>query len=157
MMKIHDCLNFFNQQNMDNIDESCNSSDSLDSSDSSETNSDYINSEHETSDNEELESDTDNNRRDNDVLFLLRVNDDIVCYCKDINDINEAVRYHIKNLNFKFIKEGYNVHTYDEKWKILDNRMVSYLYGNKPNWLIFYDNILSSIEIELVPKFKKLN
>ena len=86
----------------------------------------------------------------------MKINDRNVCYCNDINEVNKALKYFVNKLKTKYLLEGYNVHSFDEKWTVLDkNRISSNLYGNKPNSILFYDNMLSNIEIELVLKYNE--
>ena len=106
----------------------------------------------------ELENESENeseNKVDN-ILFLLKINDRNICYCNDTNEVNKALKYVVNKLTTKYLLEGYNVYKFDEKWIVLDkNKISSKLYGSKPNSILFYDNMLSNIEIELVLKYNQ--
>ena len=71
------------------------------------------------------------------------------------------IEYIICKLKYKLNLQGWNnvqCITRDNKilWKVLNsNRIIAQLTGNRPNSLIFYENILSEIEVEIVKSYQE--
>jgi hypothetical protein len=108
----------------------------------------------------ELQSEENDN-----VIYIIKVNGDTKCYCSTSEEVNEMIEYIICKLKYKLNLQGWNnvqCITRDNKilWKVLNsNRIIAQLTGNRPNSLIFYENILSEIEVEIVKSsedFKEL-
>jgi len=95
------------------------------------------------------------------VIYTIKVNGDTKCYCSTSEEVNEMIEYIICKLKYKLNLQGWNnvqCITRDNKilWKVLDsNRIVAQLTGNRPNSLIFYENILAEIEVEIVKGYKE--
>jgi hypothetical protein len=95
------------------------------------------------------------------VIYTIKINGDTKCYCSTSEEVNEMIEYIICKLKYKLNLQGWNnvqCITRDNKilWKVLDsNRIVAQLTGNRPNSLIFYENILAEIEVEIVKGYKE--
>ena len=93
------------------------------------------------------------------VIYTIKVNGDTKCYCSTSEEVNKMIEYIICKLKYKLNLQGWNnvqCSTRDNKilWKVLDsNRIVAQLTGNRPNSLIFYENILAEIEVEIVKSY----
>ena len=113
---------------------------------------------------ENVEEDVEENIEENieeNVIYTIKVNGDTKCYCSTSEEVNEMIEYIICKLKYKLNLQGWNnvqCITRDNKilWKVLDsNRIIAQLTGNRPNSLIFYENILAEIEVEIVKGYKE--
>ena len=98
------------------------------------------------------------------TVYIIKINNTTKCYCSTKEEVKIMVNYFIEYLLFKKISEGWNnVKCLRNKeneimWKTIDsNKMVTQIIGNKPNALIFYDNIISEIEVETVKNYTLIN
>lgn len=124
-----------------------------------ETNEEELNNEYCINTDSSVNS-NENKDEQSSVIFLLKVNNIPKCYCKTTEEVNDMVNYMIKKISTEYIKNGWkNVkcNTTNEnkiKWRIINaDTIVTHILGNKPNHMIFHDNVLSSIEVELVENF----
>ena len=79
-----------------------------------------------------------------------------MCYCNNITEVNKALKYFLDQTKNKYILEGYKVYEFSEEWTILDkNRIITKIYGNKQDNIMFCDVLLSTFEIELVLKYNE--
>ena len=91
------------------------------------------------------------------TAYVIKIDGETNCYCSTKDDVITMVNYLIENISVKKMSEGWNnvncIRNKENKiiWKVIDsNRILSQIVGNKPNELIFYDNILSDIEVEII-------
>lgn len=124
-----------------------------------ETNEEELNDEYCINTDSSVNS-NENKDEQSSVIFLLKVNNIPKCYCKTTEEVNDMVNYMIKKISTEYVKNGWkNVkcNTTNEnkiKWRIINaDTIVTHILGNKPNHMIFHDNVLSSIEVELVENF----
>lgn len=113
-----------------------------------------------TSSEDEEDIKEDINLQDN--IYIIKINEQIKCYCSSIEELDEIVEVLIEKLKYKHLLNGWNVisNTKNKKstWKIVDtNRIVTQIFGNKPNLLINHDIILSEIEVEIIKKITNKN
>ena len=120
------------------------------------------NVEEDVQENVDVEENTELPSEENEnVIYTIKVNGDTKCYCSTSEEVNEMIEYIICKLKYKLNLQGWNnvqCITRDNKilWKVLDsNRIVAQLTGNRPNSLIFYENILAEIEVEIVKGYKE--
>ena len=118
--------------------------------------------EEEEEEEENKVKDTELQSEENDnVIYIIKVNGDTKCYCSTSEEVNEMIEYIICKLKYKLNLQGWNnvqCTTRDNKilWKVLNsNRIIAQLTGNRPNSLIFYENILSEIEVEIVKSYQE--
>ena len=120
----------------------------------SETESE-VHSEVET-ESEDIHSD---NIDDSDIAYVIKVNGTTKCYCNTSEEVDSMVNYIIHRLKLKYKMEQWNnveCISRDGKivWKVLDtNKIVTQITGNKYNSLLFYEQILSEIEVEIIKKY----
>lgn len=97
-----------------------------------------------------------------DNIYVIKVNEQIKCYCSSIEELDETVEVLIEKLKYKYLLNGWNIisniKNKKSTWKIIDtNKIVTQIFGNKPNLLINYDIILSEIEVEIIKKITNKN
>ena len=128
----------------------------------------YLSSDDEDLENINIENNEKNSEENNydneENVYIVKVNEQVKCYCSNVDELDEIVEYLIEKLKFKYLSNGWcnirhNSKNNKSTWKIVDkNRIVTQIFGNKPNLLINYDTILCEIEVEIVKKYteKKL-
>jgi len=99
------------------------------------------------------------NLDDSDIAYVIKVNGTTKCYCNTTEEVDSMVNYIIHRLKSKYKMEQWNnveCISRDGKivWKVLDtNKIVAQITGSKYNSLLFYEQILSEIEVEIVKKY----
>jgi hypothetical protein len=109
--------------------------------------------------NNENENENEINTNMEDVVYVIKVNGITKCFCDKLEEINDTINIIIHKLNNKLYMEKWdNIKclTKDNKilWKVIDsNKIVTQITGNKYNSLLFYEQIISEIEVEIVKKY----
>ena len=117
--------------------------------------------EDDSEENNDVEDDSEETEENNDIVYIIKVNGNSKCYCSTSDEVNSIIEYIISQLKYKLYSEGWNniecVKRNDKiLWKVIDsNRIVAQLTGNRNNSLIFYENILAEIEVEIVKGYKE--
>lgn len=104
-------------------------------------------------------SDTDEKYLDekySELIYLLKINNVITCYCKNYEEINDNIKYIVEKIISKFTFDGFIVFPFEDKWKFSsENKIVSNIYGRKINSITTFEQVIASIEIEMVPYYGK--
>ena len=99
------------------------------------------------------------NETDNNIVYIIKVNNSIKCFCNTVEEVEIMMKCIINKLKYNLFTEGWNnieCVSKDNKilWKIIEpNRVVAHITGNKYNSLIFHEQILCDIEVEIIKKY----
>lgn len=93
-----------------------------------------------------------------DIIYLVKVDDNVITYGTSIEEIDDTVKYIIEKLSNKYKLSGFNNVYTDNILKISnDNKIITNVYGKKNNTIMSYEQILFTVSIHVVPKYTKLN
>lgn len=105
------------------------------------------------------ESETETSEHDEkiDMVYLVKLDENVVTYATTFEEVNDAVEYLIKKISYKYKLSGFEVYT-DDKLRILDDsKIIKNIYGTKKDNIISYEQILFTISIHIVPKYTNTN
>ena len=106
------------------------------------------------SENETLEQ---VNNEKTDMVYLIKLDENIVTYASTFEEVNDAVEYLIQKISYKYKLSGFEIYT-DDKLRILDDtKIIKNIYGTKKDNIILYEQILFTITIHILPKYTKIN
>jgi len=92
-----------------------------------------------------------------DMVYLIKLDENIVTYASTFEEVNDAVEYLIQTISYKYKLSGFEIYT-DDKLRILDDtKIIKNIYGTKKNNIILYEQILFTITIHILPKYTKIN
>jgi hypothetical protein len=92
-----------------------------------------------------------------DMVYLVKLDENVVTYATTFEEVDDVVEYLIKKISYKYKLSGFEVYT-DDKLRILDDsKIIKNIYGTKKDNIISYEQILFTISINIVPKYTKTN
>ena len=101
-------------------------------------------------------SDSENNEK-LDMVYLIKLDENVVTYATTFEEVNDVVEYISKKISYRYILSGFEVYT-DDKIKISNNnKIIKNIYGTKKDNVILNEQILFTISIHIVPKYTKTN
>lgn len=119
----------------------------------------YTLTEEQSEEQSEEQNEEQNEEQSDNIIYVIKVNGITKCFSNTTKEVDTMINYIIYKLKYKYFTEGWNnieCISRDNKilWKVLNsNRIVAYITGNKYNLLVFYEQILGEIEIEIIKKY----
>lgn len=105
----------------------------------------------------EIENEVSNSEHNEkiDMIYLIKLDENIVTYATTFEEVNDVIEYLIKKISYKYKLLGFEVYT-DDKLRISDdNKIIKNIYGTKRDNIILYEQILFTISIHIIPKYTK--